>query len=53
MLGKGSFGTVYRCAFQAEVTVVAVKVFDLEQSGSTKSFVAECEALEGCVTAAS
>ena len=45
MLGKGSFGTVYRCAFQAEVTVVAVKVFDLEQSGSTKSFVAEYEAL--------
>ena len=24
---------------------MAVKVFDLEQSGSTKSFVAECEAL--------
>jgi len=45
LLGKGSIGTVYRCAFQAEGTVVAVKVFDLQQSGSTKSFVAECEVL--------
>ncbi|CAD6239755.1 unnamed protein product [Miscanthus lutarioriparius] len=45
LLGKGSFGTVYKCVFQAEGTVVAVKVFDLEQSGSTRSFVAECEAL--------
>ena len=45
MLGKGSFGTVYKCVFQAEGTVVATKVFDLQQSGSTRSFVAECEAL--------
>ncbi|CAD6232749.1 unnamed protein product [Miscanthus lutarioriparius] len=45
LLGKGSFGTVYKCAFQSEETVVAVKVFDLQQSGYTKSFVAECEAL--------
>ncbi|OQU86321.1 hypothetical protein SORBI_3003G072000 [Sorghum bicolor] len=45
LLGRGSFGTVYKCLFQAEGTVVAVKVFDLQQSGSTKSFVAECEAL--------
>jgi serine/threonine protein kinase len=45
LLGKGAFGTVYKCAFQAQGTIVAVKVFDLQQSGSTKSFVAECEAL--------
>jgi hypothetical protein len=45
LLGKGSFGTVYKCAFEPEGTVVAVKVFDLQQSGSTKSFIAECEAL--------
>jgi len=30
LLGKGSFGTVYKCAFQDERTVVAVKVFDLQ-----------------------
>ncbi|KAK3163903.1 hypothetical protein QOZ80_1AG0009950 [Eleusine coracana subsp. coracana] len=43
--GKGSFGTVYKCTFQDEGTIVAVKVFNLEHSGSTRSFVAECEAL--------
>jgi len=45
LLGKGSFGAVYKCALQGEGTIVAAKVFDLEQHGSTKSFIAECEAL--------
>ncbi|CAL4977876.1 unnamed protein product [Urochloa decumbens] len=45
LLGKGSFGTVYKCAFQGEGTIVAVKVFNIEQCGSIKSFIAECEAL--------
>jgi len=45
LLGKGSFGMVYKCNFQDEGTIAAVKVFNLEQSGSTRSFVAECEAL--------
>ncbi|KAK8452404.1 hypothetical protein SEVIR_5G103750v4 [Setaria viridis] len=45
LLGKGSFGMVYKCTFQDEGTIAAVKVFNLEQSGSTRSFVAECEAL--------
>ncbi|CAL4951573.1 unnamed protein product [Urochloa decumbens] len=46
LLGKGSFGKVYKCMFQDEgTTIVAVKVFNLEQSRSIKSFVAECEAL--------
>ncbi|XP_039851243.1 receptor kinase-like protein Xa21 [Panicum virgatum] len=45
LLGKGSFGAVYKCALQGEGTIVAVKVFNLEQSGSIKSFIAECEAL--------
>lgn len=47
LLGRGSFGTVYRCSFQDEggTTLAAVKIFDLEQSGSSRSFVAECEAL--------
>ncbi|GJN05786.1 hypothetical protein PR202_ga23450 [Eleusine coracana subsp. coracana] len=45
LLGKGSFGAVYKCTFQDERTITAVKVFNLELSGSTRSFVAECEAL--------
>ncbi|TVU03502.1 hypothetical protein EJB05_50963, partial [Eragrostis curvula] len=46
LLGKGSFGAVYKCTFQGEGTIVAVKVFDIEQSGSIRSFVAECKALK-------
>ncbi|CAD6239747.1 unnamed protein product [Miscanthus lutarioriparius] len=46
LLGKGSFGEVYKCTFQDEATTIAaVKVFRLEQTRSIKSFVAECEAL--------
>ncbi|KAG2595613.1 hypothetical protein PVAP13_5KG086300 [Panicum virgatum] len=45
LLGKGRFGMVYKCNYQDEGTIAAVKVFNLEQSGSTRSFVAECEAL--------
>ncbi|CAL4977889.1 unnamed protein product [Urochloa decumbens] len=48
LLGKGSFGEVYKCTFQDKgTTIAAVKVFNLEQSRSIKSFVAECEALRG------
>jgi Leucine-rich repeat (LRR) protein len=45
LLGKGRYGSVYRCTLEAEDTPVAVKVFDLQQSGSSNSFEAECEAL--------
>ncbi|XP_062211729.1 probable LRR receptor-like serine/threonine-protein kinase At3g47570 isoform X2 [Phragmites australis] len=45
LLGKGSYGTVYKCMFFDEGTIAAVKVFNLEQSGSTRSFLAECNAL--------
>jgi len=45
LLGKGSFGEVYKCTFQDMGTIVAVKVFNLEQSGSARSFLVECEAL--------
>ncbi|KAL6847918.1 hypothetical protein ACP4OV_022046 [Aristida adscensionis] len=45
LLGKGSFGAVYKCTFQDEGFTAAVKVFNLEQAGSTRSFVAECGAL--------
>uniref|UniRef100_A0A0E0FGC7 Receptor kinase-like protein Xa21 n=1 Tax=Oryza nivara TaxID=4536 RepID=A0A0E0FGC7_ORYNI len=45
LLGKGSYGSVYRCTLEDEVAIVAVKVFNLQQSGSAKSFEVECEAL--------
>ena len=47
LLGKGSYGAVYKCALHDEGTIAAVKVFNLQQFGSTRSFVAECEALTG------
>jgi hypothetical protein len=45
LLGKGSFGAVYKCTFYDEDTFVAVKVFNLEQPGSSRSFISECEAM--------
>jgi hypothetical protein len=47
LLGIGRYGSVYKCSLllKNKMTTVAVKVFDLQQSGSSKSFIAECEAL--------
>uniref|UniRef100_A0A453T1J3 Receptor kinase-like protein Xa21 n=1 Tax=Aegilops tauschii subsp. strangulata TaxID=200361 RepID=A0A453T1J3_AEGTS len=47
LIGKGRYGSVYKCDLLLKnmMTTVAVKVFDLQQSGSSKSFLAECEAL--------
>ena len=45
MLGKGRYGTVYKGTLENQAIVVAVKVFNIQQSGSYKSFQAECEAL--------
>ncbi|XP_062186748.1 receptor kinase-like protein Xa21 isoform X2 [Phragmites australis] len=44
LLGQGSYGVVYKCTFE-QGTTTAVKVFNIRQSGSTRSFLAECEAL--------
>lgn len=43
LLGKGRYGTVYKGTL--ENFVAAIKVFNLQQSGSYKSFQDECEAL--------
>ncbi|KAL7262899.1 hypothetical protein ACSBR1_001128 [Camellia fascicularis] len=43
LVGKGSFGSVYKGVFGT--TTIAVKVIDLQQSKALKSFDAECEAL--------
>ena len=47
LIGEGRYGSVYKCSLLLKnmMTTVAVKVFDLQQSGSSGSFIAECEAL--------
>ncbi|WCJ39261.1 Leucine-rich receptor-like protein kinase family protein [Euphorbia peplus] len=45
LIGKGSFGSVYK-GLLADGSVVAIKVFDINRTGSLKSFGAECEALK-------
>ncbi|KAF8662939.1 hypothetical protein HU200_055523 [Digitaria exilis] len=45
LLGQGSYGAVYKCNLHEMGIIAAVKVFNIQQSGSTRSFVAECETL--------
>ncbi|KZV58224.1 serine-threonine protein kinase, plant-type [Dorcoceras hygrometricum] len=47
LLGSGRFGSVYRGILGDKLTPVAVKVFNLEVRGASKSFVKECEAIKG------
>uniref|UniRef100_A0A0E0G3Y6 non-specific serine/threonine protein kinase n=1 Tax=Oryza nivara TaxID=4536 RepID=A0A0E0G3Y6_ORYNI len=46
IVGSGHFGTVYRGILDTEDTMVAVKVFKLDQCGALDSFMAECKALK-------
>jgi len=45
LIGRGSYGSVYRGKLKESKMEVAVKVFDLEMRGAERSFIAECEAL--------
>ncbi|GJV12181.1 probable LRR receptor-like serine/threonine-protein kinase [Tanacetum coccineum] len=47
LIGRGSFGSVYKGCLKLEgqTQVLAVKVLDMETSGSFPSFLAECAAL--------
>ncbi|XP_048561561.1 receptor kinase-like protein Xa21 [Triticum urartu] len=45
LLGRGSYGAVYKCVLDTEDRTLAVKVFNLGQSRYSKSFEAECEAM--------
>ncbi|XP_011094320.2 probable LRR receptor-like serine/threonine-protein kinase At3g47570 [Sesamum indicum] len=45
LIGSGKFSSVYRGILNQNETVVAVKVLKLQVEGSSKSFLAECEAL--------
>ncbi|KAK4579475.1 hypothetical protein RGQ29_029228 [Quercus rubra] len=45
LIGSGSFGSVYKGTLDQEERLVAIKVFNLQQKGVSKSFMAECNAL--------
>uniref|UniRef100_A0A452ZKF8 Protein kinase domain-containing protein n=1 Tax=Aegilops tauschii subsp. strangulata TaxID=200361 RepID=A0A452ZKF8_AEGTS len=47
LIGRGRYDSVYKCGLLLKnmMSTVAMKVFDLQQSGSSRSFLAECEAL--------
>uniref|UniRef100_A0A0D9XIP5 Receptor kinase-like protein Xa21 n=1 Tax=Leersia perrieri TaxID=77586 RepID=A0A0D9XIP5_9ORYZ len=48
LIGRGSFGSVYRGTFtrRSNVITVAVKVLDLQQTRAARSFLSECNALK-------
>ncbi len=45
LIGKGTYGSVYKGTLKESKVLVAVKVFNLEMRGAERSFLAECEAL--------
>uniref|UniRef100_A0ACD5VDH4 Uncharacterized protein n=1 Tax=Avena sativa TaxID=4498 RepID=A0ACD5VDH4_AVESA len=46
LLGRGSYGAVYKYVLDNEERTLAVKVFNLGQSKYSKSFEVECEAMK-------
>ncbi|CAN1187536.1 Probable LRR receptor-like serine/threonine-protein kinase At3g47570 [Linum perenne] len=49
LIGIGSFGSVYKGVLDeihGNITNIAVKVFNLDRRGASKSFMAECEVLK-------
>ncbi|KAK7276389.1 hypothetical protein RIF29_17528 [Crotalaria pallida] len=45
LVGTGSFGSVYKGTLPHFEVPIAVKVLNLQSSGASKSFIAECKAL--------
>ncbi|XP_062080030.1 probable LRR receptor-like serine/threonine-protein kinase At3g47570 [Humulus lupulus] len=45
LIGTGSFSSVFKGILEATELSVAVKVFNLQKRGASKSFMAECETL--------
>lgn len=48
LVGRGSFGSVYKGTFGsgANLITAAVKVLDVQRQGATRSFISECNALK-------
>nr|ABG68038.1 receptor kinase 2 [Triticum aestivum] len=48
LIGRGSFGSVYKGTFGsgANLITAAVKVLDVQRQGATRSFMSECNALK-------
>ncbi|XP_073103353.1 receptor kinase-like protein Xa21 [Elaeis guineensis] len=46
LIGRGGYGSVYKGILGPQQTIVAVKVFNLQYRGASKSFLAECEVLK-------
>ncbi|XP_073123395.1 LRR receptor-like serine/threonine-protein kinase EFR [Henckelia pumila] len=45
LLGEGGFASVYRCTLSKNEKPIAVKVLNTQQIGTSKTYMAECEAL--------
>ncbi|XP_072996575.1 uncharacterized protein [Typha latifolia] len=45
LIGRGTYGSVFKGILSDGEIVVAVKIFDLQQRQALKTFMAECEAL--------
>ncbi|XP_039143810.1 probable LRR receptor-like serine/threonine-protein kinase At3g47570 [Dioscorea cayenensis subsp. rotundata] len=46
LIGSGRYGSVYKGSLDNGKTMVAVKVFKLQERGASKSFLSECETLK-------
>ncbi|XP_062076807.1 probable LRR receptor-like serine/threonine-protein kinase At3g47570 [Humulus lupulus] len=46
LIGTGSFSSVFKGILEQDQLCVAVKVFNLQKRGASKSFMAECETLK-------
>ncbi|CAO2039657.1 unnamed protein product [Urochloa humidicola] len=45
LIGRGSYGSVYKAKLTQAKVLVAIKVFDLEMRCASRSFILECEVL--------